>query len=159
MDELLKATIKVEQITVGENRIVVMANGKSFSFFKTKKDGNETVAYETFKELDIQAGDAVNISYDETEQKKDGKTYRYKNIKKFLKVDMKNAAPSMGEKVVQTDSEQTEGRVRHGVVCAMIAAGVNLTTIKEESQRYVDFILGKRPALDEEIDVDDIPTA
>lgn len=60
------------------------------------------------------------------------------------------AAPPPKPQVVMTPEppsyeETVEGRVRHGVVCAMIEAGKTKEEIGTDHKYYVDLIMGKIP--------------
>ena len=48
----------------GERIVFTDAMGQEFSFFKNKKDGQETRAYETWKKLKIKIKDVVKFNYE-----------------------------------------------------------------------------------------------
>lgn len=59
----LNVTATIESIEDKPSSIKIKAGGKSFSFFKTKRDGNETSPFAQFKNMGLKAGDTVAISY------------------------------------------------------------------------------------------------
>jgi len=64
MENLLSTTVTIESIEdKGKSLKLKASDRKSYSFWKTKQDGSNTSMYEQFKNMEIQAGSTVNISY------------------------------------------------------------------------------------------------
>lgn len=81
---LLRATITIDEIIEKGNRISVKPTaGPKFSFFKTKQDGTESMAYRQMQDMELKSGMTVNIGYDETPGDFQGKAITYRNIKHF----------------------------------------------------------------------------
>lgn len=53
---------------------------KKFSFYSTKKDGDETSAYQQFKSMGLQVGSTVNITYKEEQKEYQGKPYTARTV-------------------------------------------------------------------------------
>lgn len=81
MDEIQNTVAKIHAIEDLGNQIKLKDDNKKSlgSFFKTKKDGNFSQAYQQFKDMEIQSGSIVNISYKLNPDKNDPKIV-YKNI-------------------------------------------------------------------------------
>lgn len=73
-EELKKDVVTINEIQNKENQVVLRTDKGYFSFFKVKKDGNESRAYQSIKEISPDDGDTIVISYKENEY--NGKIYK-----------------------------------------------------------------------------------
>lgn len=85
-DELKNKVIKycgfeTKSMQFGTKYKIKDEEGKSYSFFDSKKDGNQTKAYQQF--LDLKVGDRVGIAYKEEDGVYNGKQVKYKTIMYF----------------------------------------------------------------------------
>lgn len=149
-------TIKVRVTGVSSNNGVytVQVGQEKFSFWEKKQDGNDTVAFETFKQLGVKLGDEVGISYKENKkQNRYGTMSTYRNIMSFLDpeditVQEYNQPQNQDTRVVEPIKErdfeaEVRGKVRHGVVTAMIQAGFDLERATLEVDGWVNLIYEK----------------
>lgn len=163
MGELQQSTITIESITEKNGRHTVKStSGGTYSFFEKKKDGNNTVAYQQFLDMNLKEGLTVDISYDTTQGTYEGKTVNYKNIKSFREASVqKGEVPqTVPQKAIQEKPDWdaiSRGKVRHGVVCAMIEAKWSEEDIRSKLSLYVDLIMNDdKPKEEVAIDVEDI---
>lgn len=86
MDTFLKANIIISGVEDNGTQLKVKdENKKTYSFFKTKKDGTPTQAFSQFEYLKV--GDRTGISYKEVPfTAKDGTPAKIKNITSFTPV-------------------------------------------------------------------------
>lgn len=66
-EELKKDVVTIDEIQNKENQIVLKTDKGYFSFFKVKKDGSESRAYQSIKEIAPDNGDTIVISYKEND--------------------------------------------------------------------------------------------
>jgi len=80
MEQKLKyAVLEVEGIESDEKRIKIKSQGLTYSIFLRKNDGQETKAFQNYKELNVNIGKVFSFGFSEktgTAQKGDPITYR-----------------------------------------------------------------------------------
>jgi len=159
---LLQATITIDEIINKDDRIKIKAKeGGTYSFFKTLKDSSKnTMAHQQMQDMGLKPGMSVNIGYDTTPGEYQGKVFQYKNIKTFQESSIR-----VGESVQPVDKPDwdaiSRGKVRHGIVCAMIKAGKSEEEIEKKLSKFTNLVM-KEDRNDEKvksdkINLDDIP--
>ena len=93
-DTFYQDVTTIEEAKFENNRYAIKANKLTFSFFKTKQDGNETKAYLSYQTMKPQIGDTIGIVFTEKDAPQGGK---YRNIIEFKEADKieKNAPVSV----------------------------------------------------------------
>jgi hypothetical protein len=160
-DKFKNAVVNISEVSQTEKQIRFKTAEGNFSFFLVKQDGEETKAYKDWQEFDLKAGKTIEVGYKEVEfTTKDGKTAKVKNV-----VGFKKANPSI---IPQTKKEEvnweaiSRGKVRHGLVCAMIQAGWKDEDIKTKLMMYEEIVMNglnrkNEPVNEEGIDLSEIP--
>lgn len=88
-DQLQNATITIAGVEdKGVQLKVKGSDGKTYSFFKKKQDGQNSVAYSQWKDMELEVGSTVAIGF-KTASKTfdDGKTVEFRNIMSFREAD------------------------------------------------------------------------
>lgn len=132
MENLLSTTITVESIEdKGKSIKLKCSDRKSYSFWKTKQDGQNTSMFEQFTNMAIQAGTTVNISYKVEEfTTQDGKQAHSNKVIWFREA---GGTPLIEKPVYEAknaptgqSSEQFGFRLAiHGMVNGLLASGVS----------------------------------
>jgi hypothetical protein len=80
MDELINSEIRLDEISGDDKKVTIKFNRDKYSFWKSKKDGNKTKAYESWLQFNPQVGDWLEIQFKEEDAEwvKDGKTIFFK---------------------------------------------------------------------------------
>lgn len=157
MSDLQQATITIKSITEKDNRMSIKAvSGGIYSLFKTKKDNTPSVAYQQMRDMGLKSGITVDITYDTSTREYQGKPIQYKNIKTFREASIQRDDTSefLEEKEKKPDWEAiSRGKVRHGIVCAMIGAKYPIEDIKTHLTELTNLVMNE----DREVDIKDIP--
>jgi hypothetical protein len=87
--ETTNATILIEGVEDTVRKVILKTAGAKFYFWKLKKDGNQTKAFQQFQDFNFRAGDAVEAAVKEeqrtfTNEKGKEITYMDRNIAFFL---------------------------------------------------------------------------
>lgn len=109
MDELKNKVIKycgfeTKSMQFGTKYKIKDEEGKSYSFFDSKKDGNQTKAYQQF--LDLKVGDRVGIAYKEEEGVYNGKPVKYKTVMYFT--DARNVSQDTPQQRLPEDDARLD---------------------------------------------------
>lgn len=175
MDELQKKVIVISEITDKEKQLKIKGDdNRTYSLWKNKQDGSETVAIKYFKENSLSSGSKVGIAYKDNQwTSKDGKQITSHNIVMFTDAnDIQYQSQNLPRKTNTNDAPDwdkiAEGKVRHGLVCALIQAGKDIKDIELVLPAYEDMVMNGvlrkeakqevEDALDvEQINTDNIP--
>jgi len=113
MEEIISGKIIIDGLSQEKARYVVVSNSKKFTLWLTKKDGNETVAFRGWKELNPKIGDLVDIQYKEedAEWEKDGQTINFKR-RTVLQVRAASGAPTPVDSHSQKNETSNEIETR-----------------------------------------------
>lgn len=97
MDELISAEICINESSADDKKVTIKFGRDKYSFWKNKKDGNKTKAYESWLSINPQIGDYIDIQFKEedAEWEKDGKTIYFKRrtILNLFKASGNNDSP------------------------------------------------------------------
>lgn len=124
--EFIKEIITTSGIDDRESQVIVHAGSDMYSFFKQKKDGSETKAFETFKKFH---GDKHSVII--------GVTYvvngKYKNIMSFEPVDPNDikdiTLPFTDDHMIKSNNNKDASIIRQvALKCASMHIGSNGTT-------------------------------
>ena len=149
-DKLEKKVVVIQEITDKEKQFRLRCDdNRSYSFWKNKQDGSETRAYQDFKSQELKAGSKIGICYKDNDwQNADGKTITSHNILMFDPADdIQYSSENIVHQKQKVRNETpdwekiAEGKVRHGIVCALIQAGQNLEEIKLKLPAYTDLVM------------------
>jgi hypothetical protein len=163
MGDLMKATITLaDDPIIKGNRISIKAvSGGSYSFFKTKKDGTNSAAYQGMESMGLKKDMTVNIAYDTTEGEFNGKKIQYKNIKAFqepsIQVGEPNPRPNVSPKAGVDWDKISWGKCRHAFLVEAYKMGKSLIDAKNESSEWADVSMSEKEVDVEDIDVSKIP--
>ena len=149
MGDLQQATITIESVTSKDNRVFIKTKeGSSYSFFKTKQDGSETVASKQFTDMGLTSGMKVDIAYDTTTgPNRSGGTTTYKNIKSFREPSIQ-----VGEDKKPNWDDINWGKCKHAFLVEAYKKGIPLTQALDEAEKWADASMKQK-----EIDVSEIP--
>lgn len=123
MEDTKKAVITIHGIadkyieSIGATVFTILSNQGDFQFWKNKKDGSETKAYEQFQQFRFVSGDTVEVIYKEQDasylNKKSGKMVNKinKNIIYFAQIDENTPATPIPEHKVDNDIEKITARL------------------------------------------------
>ena len=104
MENVPNKVVTINGIDDRGEQVIVHAGSEAYSFFKNKKDGGVTKAYETFQSL-VKENSTVEVFY-----KTNGK---YKNVVWFAKIDgsmiPNDVVPFHSKTHKQEDTERIEG--------------------------------------------------
>ena len=80
MDEILSSEIQINEVSEDTRKVTIKYGRDKYSFWKQKKDGGNTKAYETWLNSNFKNGDWIEIQFKEedAEWEKDGKTIYFK---------------------------------------------------------------------------------
>jgi len=142
MGDLQQATITIESVTSKDNRVSIKTKeGSSYSFFKTKQDGSETVASKQFTDMGLTDGTKVDIAYDTTTgPNRSGGITTYKNIKSFREPSVqvgetKNSTP---KEVTRKPNEIAWGMCKHAFLVEAYKKDKPLTQALDEAEKWAD---------------------
>lgn len=131
MENLLSTTITVESIEdKGKSIKLKGSDKKSYSFWKTKQDGQNTSMYEQFKNMGIEAGTTVNISYKVEEfTLPDGKQAHANKVIWFREAGGSPVIEKPRQEAVNAPSGHTNDQFGfrlaiHGMVNGLLASGL-----------------------------------
>jgi vacuolar-type H+-ATPase subunit I/STV1 len=105
-EELKRDTVTLNGTETSDNKIIIKTDKGFFSFFKEKKEGGISKAYETISEIKPQNKDSVVVMYKEKEY--NGKTY--KNAVMFYRPN-ENDYPEKQDDSVIKKIEELEKRI------------------------------------------------
>jgi hypothetical protein len=155
---LLESTITIEEMTDKEKLVKIKSKeGRTYNVFKTKRDGKPTMAYQQITDMGLQSGSRVDVGYNDSQfTNNSGAQVTSHNIAFFREASVQGKP--------ETDKpdwdEISRGKVRHGVVTAMIQAGKEKDEIFKTTEDYVKYIMGEVQAEangEPEVDVSDLP--
>jgi len=169
--DLEKKVIVIQEITDLEKQIKVKGDdNRTYSFWKTKQDGSETRAHQDFKSQELKTGSKIGICYKDNDwTNKAGKTITSHNILMFDSADdIQYSSENIVHQKQKVRNETPDwdkialGKVRHGLVCALIQAGKDLQDIKQVLPAYTDLVMNgvyqkKESEEIESVNVDEIP--
>lgn len=80
-EEIINGTIAIDEASQDAKQVKIKSGDKKFSFWRTKKDGASTKAYQSWLELSPKVGDTLDVQYKEEDAewtKPDGNTVNFK---------------------------------------------------------------------------------
>ncbi len=115
MDKIEKTIVKInscetKQMSNGGYMSKVGADdGKNYTVFHTKKDGGNTIAYDSLSKMPMSGiNTMVEINYKENTFEKDGQTYTGRNALSFKPVVVTEPAPAVSTPPVQEINNNSE---------------------------------------------------
>lgn len=132
MDELLQATITIDEVGLEDKRLKVVAGGKVYSIWRTKKDGSQTKAYTDFSPFALQAqGKQWTIQYDEKPNPQNAGTF-YRTI---YTIQPSTGAPVQTSQASQTISgKDLLDRIKSLELRVSVLEGKNSVNVPTEPQ-------------------------
>jgi hypothetical protein len=145
--QILNATITIEEVIDKEKKLSIKANNGSRSFtysvWKTKQDGTDSATYRQFKDMGLKVGSTVMVGYviDEYETEIGGfpKKIQSKKIINFREASSQTAPQGLSSshganRGLPERSNDAFGRrlALHGFVNGMLAAGATVETITKD---------------------------
>lgn len=157
MSDLQSLDITIESITEKDNRVSLKSTeGKSYSFFKTKQDGKESVAYAQMKAMGLSSGATVNIGYDESKGTREGKEITYRNIRTFRETNQPmHTTPSAPKQQTNSDG-QKQGMAIKSAIDAWVAGKVSDWRVFAREIYLFDCTTPSAPE-EPSINVEDVP--
>lgn len=157
-DQLLEAVITLEECEIGNDSITLRdTNNVRYSFWKNKKDGTETKAWEAFKPYALEPrGKNFSIKYKETPNEKNPQ-YPYRNI---MILNITNNAPQAPISTPQAVSGQSTTPAQTTRLTGN--SGANNDTLQSilhtlgEMKMQLAFLVGKKEAADAETTHDEM---
>jgi hypothetical protein len=136
-EELKKDVVTINEIQDKENQIVLKTDKGYFSFFKVKKDGSESRAYESIKQIAPDNGDTIVISYKENDY--NGKIF--KNAVMFF-APRENDYPSVPRR-------KEDPQTRNDVLMKLAENQGKLDAKIQELEKRIEALEGKNVSADD----------
>lgn len=129
-DEILNRVIQIEELTDDGRKINVKEGRDKFNFWKTKMDGDNTKAFESYKSFAPGVGDFIEIAYKEEDAEFVNGEGR---MVKFKRRTILNIKPSGGP----SSGPQGGGNTGYTPGAKMYAASPPTTSLTEEDVRKI----------------------
>jgi hypothetical protein len=103
--------ISTKQTTGGSKYVLKDHEGRTFNFFTTKKDGDDTSVFAQFKNMELKVGDTVMIGFVEEEFEYQGKNVITKKIINFRETNDQPTQTAPRQESPRTGQNSASGEV------------------------------------------------
>ncbi len=81
--------VETKMFDSGASQYKLTGDGQTFKFYDKRKDGEDSVAYKQFKDLELKVGSTVSVWYKEEQKEYEGKPYTDRMIASFRETNEK----------------------------------------------------------------------